>query len=75
MKECLSELAVWDIVGLQGSEHPLQGLAVYNKLAVTSRTADAVIRTGQILNQMTGVRAPVRLVSTASASSSPAAAR
>jgi hypothetical protein len=40
--------------------------------AISSRSADEVSTTGQIRNQMTGVRAPVRAVSMASAKSSPA---
>ena len=47
----------------------------YSTLAATSRAADPASTTGQILNQTTGVRAPVSAVSAPSAISSPAATR
>jgi len=53
-------------------EHAFDG---YNKLAATSKPADAVNSTGQILNQMTCVRAPVRAVRPAKDTNKKAVAR
>ena len=55
-------------------ENPARRAAGYIE-ATRRSTADVDSRTGQTLNQMTAVRAPVRPVSTASAMSRPATAR
>lgn len=54
---------------------PVMPSAAYRALAASRRAADPASRNGQILNQMTEVRAPVSPVSAASATSSAAAAR
>jgi hypothetical protein len=59
-----------------GMEYPIRvGPAprAYSTLAATSRAADPASTAGHILNQTTGVRAPVSAVNAPNASSSPAA--
>jgi hypothetical protein len=46
-------------------------LLVYNRLAATNNAADVMSSTGQILNQITGVRAPVSAVNSSKRPSEP----